>query len=142
MSFNNHYIYSYTVRLGSSSFGVKCWVEDLAIPSVYSSPFGVIYLGPVPPNWPNASNTLKQELICQMIFTLDNFFNRFFVNQKILVHWQIFLLFNQCACPNWKIDHKARLIAWNAWMEISHKTALDAKFGVEDLTILCLYPSP
>ena len=40
------------------SFGVKCGVEDLALLSVYPSPFG--YLGPVSPNWPNARNTLKQ----------------------------------------------------------------------------------
>ena len=42
----------------TTSFGVKCGVEDLALLSVYPSPFG--YLGPVSPNWPNAPNTLKQ----------------------------------------------------------------------------------
>ena len=42
----------------ATSFGVKRGVEDLAVLSVYPSPFG--YLGPVCPNWPNAPNTLKQ----------------------------------------------------------------------------------
>ena len=41
-----------------TSFGAKCGIEDLAVLSVYPSPFG--YLGPVSPNWPNAPNTLKQ----------------------------------------------------------------------------------
>ena len=32
----------------TTSFGVKCGAEDLALLSVYPSPFG--YLGPVSPN--------------------------------------------------------------------------------------------
>ena len=58
-----------------TSFGARCGVEDLALLSVYPSPFVVLYLGPVPPNRPNEPNTLKQELICQMVFTLHIFFN-------------------------------------------------------------------
>ena len=54
-----------------TSVGAKYAVEDLALLSVYPSPFWVLYLGPVPPNWPNGTNTLKQEIV----FTLDIFFN-------------------------------------------------------------------
>ena len=50
---------------------------------MYPSPVGVLYLGPVPRHRPNAPNTLKQELICEVILTLDIFF-QFFLNQQIL----------------------------------------------------------
>ena len=102
-----------------TSFGAKCGVENLAL--LVSNPFGVLYLGPVVPHWPNAPNTLNQDLICEMVFILDLFFNWFFLNQQILVDWQIFLLFNQWVCPNWKINHKTRLATWNVWMEISQR---------------------
>ena len=55
-----------------TSLGAKCGIEDLALLSVYPSLFGVLYFGTVSPNWPNALNTLKQELICQIVFTLDS----------------------------------------------------------------------
>ena len=62
-------------------FGAKCGIEDLALLYVFSTPFGVQHLHPVPPHWLNAPSTLKQELICEMTFTVDIFFNWFFLNQ-------------------------------------------------------------
>ena len=92
----------------------------------------ISYLIPIPwiifLNW--EIQLAEKQAINQKV---ENVFN-FSMSQQILIDWQGFLLFSKCVCSNWNSGHKAILIIWNAWMEISHKTSLDAKFDIEDLT--------
>ena len=37
-------------------------------------------------------------------------FLNYYLYQQILIDWQISLFFNQCACPDWKMDYKIKLI--------------------------------
>ena len=98
-----------------TSFGAKCGYEDLALLSVYPSPFGVLYLGPVPPHWPNAPNTLKQELICEVVLTLDIFFNFFSINKFWLIDRFFYFLINvyaQIEKPITKQDWPLEMLEW------------------------------
>ena len=77
----------------------------------------------------------EKQAINQKVKSVFNFS----ISQQTLIDWQDFLLC-KCVCSNWNSDYKAILIIWNAWMKISHKTSLNAKFDIEDLTILVSQP--
>ena len=74
----------------------------------------------------------EKQAINQKVESVSNFS----MSQQNLTDWQDFILFSKCVCPYWNSGHKAISIIWNTWMEISHKTSLDVKFDIEDLTIL------
>ena len=133
-----------------TSFGGKCGVEDLALLSVYPSPFGILYLGPVFPHWPNAPNRLKQELICEMVFTLDIFFNWFWlidiffyflINryaqiEKLItkqdwpleiLEWKLAKDHIRCKIWCWRLDNSlfvSKPIIWGIWVQFPQITQM------------------